>query len=294
MSSPKGRASGSGGLIVSVTESGENQARDRVKGIFLLFERGTRPSADAVRQFVDGNPFTSLILDPANRANLHVVQSDDTPSTIAAARAEALARHGDWVELLRDGLSFDLDGISPGEGRPFPDPENSFDYKDSVPRSQLEAVRLVPGLHLAGGEGSLPVLRGMLSLARDLVQHFEQVKAVIWPPSSSVIGRRFFESTTTAWLEGGAFPALGLTAFRETVDGGLQSVGLNFLIGQELWIEPALAGEKVAATRLGVRLINQLVLTGPVEHAEQVIGPDGSRLRIEPSSNGKFIRLRSN
>ena len=294
MSLPKGRASGSGGLIVSVTESGENQARDRVKGIFLLFERGTRPSRDGVRQFVDGNPFTSLILDPANRANLHVVQSDDTPSTIAAAREEALARHGDWVELLRDGLSFDLDGISPGEGRPFPDPENSFDYKDSVSLSELEAVRLVPGLHLAGGEGSLPVLRGMLSLARDLVQHFEQIKAVIWPPSSSVIGRRFFESTTTAWLEGGAFPALGLTAFRETVDGGLQSVGLNFLIGQELWIEPSLAGDKVAATRLGVRLINQLVLTGPVERTEQVIGPDGCRLQLEPSSNGKFIRLRSN
>lgn len=107
----------------------------------------------------------------------------------------------------------------------------------------------------------------------------------------SVIGRRFFESVATAWLEGGAFPALGLTAFRETVDGALQSVGLDFWIGQELRLEPPISHDKVAATRLGVRLINQLILVGAMTQAERVTAPDGSRLVMRPSTNGKFIRV---
>ena len=147
------------------------------------------------------------------------------------------------------------------------------------------------GAHLAGSGNSLPVLRGMLGLARDLVEHFEQISTVVWPPSASAIGRRFFESTTTAWLDGGAFPVLGLTAFKETIDGGLESIGLEFLIGQELRIEPALTGDKVAATRLGVRLINQLVLSGKILQSEQIIAPDGRELRIAPSQNGRYARL---
>lgn len=274
-----------------MTDSRENQARERVKGIFLLFERGTRPDRDSIRAFVESSSATSLTLDPASKANLHVVKSDDTPTSIAMAQAEAVAKQGDWVELLHHGLVFDLEGIAPGETLPFPDSESIFDYPGKVSPGELEAMRLVPGSHLAGGEGSLPVIRGMLGLARDLVQGFENIKAVLWPPAASLIGRRFFESTTTAWLEGGAFPALGLTAFRETVDGGLQSVGLSFLIGQELRIERDLATDKVAATRLGVRLINQLVLTGKIRKSEQIIAPDGRCLQLEPSENGKFVRL---
>ncbi len=137
----------------------------------------------------------------------------------------------------------------------------------------------------------MPVVRGLIALARDLTHHFDEIVAIVWPPSKSAIGRRFFESVSTAWLEGGAFPALGLTAFRETVDGALQSVGLEFWIGQELRIEPPLASDKVAATRLGVRIIYQLILVGGLEDSEWVVGPDGTRLVMRPSRNRKFVRV---
>ena len=136
----------------------------------------------------------------------------------------------------------------------------------------------------------MPVLKGILGLAGALTQHFEDLQAVYWQPSRSAIGRRFFESVITAWLEGRAFPALGLTAFDEVADGALQSVGLAFWIGQELRIEPPLTADKVAATRLGVRLVNQLVIVGGLDESERIIAPDGTRLVMRPSRIWDFIR----
>jgi hypothetical protein len=138
----------------------------------------------------------------------------------------------------------------------------------------------------------MPVMKAMLGLARDLAHHFPDLVAIHWAPSHSAIGRRFFESVITAWLEGGAFPALGLTAFEEAADGALQSVGLDIWIGQELRIEPPLTADKIAATRLGVRLVNQLVLVGGLDESERIIAPDGTRLVMQTSRNSQFIRIR--
>lgn len=196
-----------------------------------------------------------------------------------------------WLELLREGLTFDLRGLAEGPSRPVPAIAHRFDFPADASGEGLEAMAITPGPHLAGGERSMPVVKGMLGLARDLTQHFEDLLAVFWQPSGSAIGRRFFESVITAWLEGGAFPALGLTAFDVAPDGALQSVGLAFWIGQELRIEPPLTADKVAATRLGVRLVNQLVIVGGLEESERIIAPDGTRLVMRPSRNRDFIRV---
>ncbi|WP_152434498.1 hypothetical protein [Erythrobacter sp. THAF29] len=193
--------------------------------------------------------------------------------------------------MLHDGLTFDLLGLAPGAGCSFPKTENSFDLKQSPGARRLEALHLVPGQHLAGAANALPVMQALIGLARDLINHFDDLEAVIWEPSSSAIGRRYFESVTTAWLEGGPFPALGLTAFRKTIDGALQSIGLDFWIGQELRIEPPLSTQRVEATRLGTRLVNQLVLVGGISNSERIVAPDGSRLVMRPSRNGKFVRV---
>lgn len=117
------------------------------------------------------------------------------------------------------------------------------------------------------------------------------MQAVYWQPSGSAIGRRFFESLITDWLEGGDLRALDLTAFDEVADGALQSVGLAFWIGQELRIEPPLTADKVAATRLGLRLVNQLVIVGGLDESERIIAPDGTRLVMRPARNRNFIRV---
>lgn len=195
------------------------------------------------------------------------------------------------MELLCEGLTFDLRGLADGPSSPVPDIAHRFDFSAAAAMAELEALSITPGPHLAGGERSMPVLKGILGLARDLTQHFEDLQAVYWQPSRSAIGRRFFESVITAWLEGRAFPALGLTAFDEVADGALQSVGQAFWIGEELRIEPPLTADKVAATRLGVRLVNQLVIVGGLDESERIIAPDGTRLVMRPSRNRKFIRV---
>ena len=137
----------------------------------------------------------------------------------------------------------------------------------------------------------MPVVKGLIGLARDLIHNLDDLEAIVWPASASAIGPRFFESVITAWLDGGPFPALGLTAFEQADGGALQSVGLDFWIGQELLIEPPLSVDKIAATRLGVRLINQLVLVGGIEGSERVVAPDGDRLMLRALRDDGFIKV---
>lgn len=252
-------------------------------GLQLLFAPRTRPTRGAILDFISHQHSISLSHDP----------SDETGSDpVRAAEAGGKPDPEDWIELLREGLTFDLTGLAPAPAFALPAITHRFDFAAHPDQADLEVLSIAPGPHLSGGGRAMPVLKGMLALARDLASHFEDLQAVFWPPSGSAIGRRFFESVITAWLEGGAFPALGLTAFDETADGALQSVGLAFWIGQELRIEPPLTHDKIAATRLGVRLINQLVIVGGIGDSERITAPDGTRLVMQTSRNGDYIRVR--
>lgn len=196
-----------------------------------------------------------------------------------------------WVELLREGLTFDVCGLAPGPASAFPTLAHRFDLPEIATLDRFDVVAIRPGPHLSASGRNLAVTKGMLALACDLIRYSEDLAAVGWAPSRSAIGRRFFESVTTAWLEGGPFPALGLTAFIETPDGALQSEGLGYWIGQELRIESPLSADKVAATRLGVRLVNQLVIVGGLEASERIVAPDGTRLILRPARNRAFISV---
>lgn len=193
--------------------------------------------------------------------------------------------------MLRDGLTFDLSGLAPGPASAFPDLTHRFDLPSLPAAADHEVMILRPGPHLAAGGNSLPVVRTMLALACDLVRHYDDLLAVGWGPAGTAIGRRFFESVTSAWLDGGPFPALGMTAFVETPDGALQSEGLAFWIGQELRIEPPLSADRVGATRLGIRLVNHLVLAGGLTADDRITAPDGTRLVLRASRERAIISV---
>jgi hypothetical protein len=215
-------------------------------------------------------------------------------AAIAGLLEEIAVPDGDRLiraELLSQGLTFDLGGLMPGPAAAFPAIEHRFDLPAMPSADGFEALALTLGPHLAAGGRSQPVSRGMLGVTCELVRHFDDLDAVCWGPSRSAIGRRFFESVVSAWLDGGAFPALGLCTFAAQADGVLESIGLGFWIGQELRIEPPLSTDKVAATRLGVRIINQLVLTGGIEGDERITAPDGTRLVLRPSIDRALINV---
>ena len=272
------------GLAIAASHDFDDMRGRHVHGIYLLFAAGERPDHAAIRAFAKQHSSLAISFDPQNSSSLRVVGDDGTLPPLPERQ---------WVELICAGLTFDLEGLAPAKPDALPEAEYFFDFPGRASVASCEGMWLTPGRHLSGGENSLPVLRGLMSLARDMVRHFEQLEAALWPPARSVVGRRFFESTMTAWLEGGAFPALGMTAFRENFEGGLSSVGLEYLVGQELWIEPALSGDKVAATRLGIRLVNQLVMMGGITGTDHIIAPDGTRLTLSLSKNQKYIRVRS-
>lgn len=245
--------------------------------LHLLFAKGNRPDRAAIRTFAARQQAAIVSNDPFAR---------DSEQPIPVWNGQQL-----WIELLRDGLTFDLSGLSLGPPSDFPLIDHRFDLPDIPTTETHEALAFKPGPHLASSGYSQPVARAMLALARDLILYFDDLVAIGWGPSRSAIGRRFFESVISAWLDGGPFPALGLTAFDEGADGALESVGLAFWTGQELRIEPPLSADKVAATRLGIRLVNQLVLTGGIETDERIIAPNGTRLVLRPSRNRALISV---
>ena len=151
-------------------------------------------------------------------------------------------------------------------------------------------MRLIPGPHLIAGARMMPVVRAMAGLAARLCA-LPGLVAVAWHPSRSCIGPRYFSSIIENWLEGGVFPGLGLIGLASSADGGLQSEGLAFFIGQELRIEPELAEDRASAAKIAVRLIDRLVEHGHMDAPEVVAGSEGRAYHLEPSANGRFIRV---
>jgi hypothetical protein len=260
-------------------------------GLYLLFEEGKRPSAAAIHAFAAAWEKVSVSHNPAGMESLPVGNPANVtlPNGVAGTGVLPLAKQ--WMEVLRDGLTFDLAGLAPGPACTPAETTHFFDWSGGNAADHHEAMLLSPGPHVHSGAGALPVLRSMVALARDFALFFEELAAVVWPHSASLIGRRFFESTATAWLDGGPFPALGLTAFDLTVDGALETTGLGLWIGQEMRIDPALAQDKVAATRLGVRLVNHLVMLGGLRGEERIVAPDGMRLVMVPTPDGSLVRV---
>ena len=259
-------------------------------GMHLLFALGKRPTRAAIGAFVRDTALVQIAHDPFASSPI-LVDTDGADRDKFATNISASTKGVQWIELLREGLTFDLLGFAPGPSSKIPQIIHKFDLEIVPDPQHFEALSLNVGGHLIGAHASLPVAKCMMALAREMIRHFKELQAVVWAPSRSAIGRRFFESSITAWLEGGPFPALGLTVFTEAPDGALQTEGLAFWIGQELRIEQSLATDKVYATRLGVRIINQLILVGGLDAAERMMAPDGTQLFMRPSPNRRFIRV---
>ncbi len=196
---------------------------------------------------------------------------------------------GNWLELLRDGLTFDLLGLDPGPSLTLPDIAYRFSCPVDLHDQGLVSIGLFPGPHLAEGASSLPVVRTMLSLGAELVQQLPDVAAVCWTPARSAIAPSLFARLVDSWTSGGPFPALGLVGFSKDARGRMVTEGLGFLIGQEIEMDEHIAADPVAATRTGARLVHELVGMGGLSGPLAVNGADGTRLRLEPQGQSRPI-----
>ncbi|MGN3973296.1 hypothetical protein [Tsuneonella sp. SYSU-LHT278] len=243
----------------------------------MFFTEGQRPDADRLASAVDA----------AARLDLTHRLVETGPD--GGGRGD----RGGMVtgcELLRDGMTYDIVGLAPGA--PVAVPPARHRYGLAGAGGSLEAAALSPGPHLAAGAHSIPVVRTQAGIAVSLAGSLPDLVAFGWPPARTLIGKDFFASSVSSWLDGGAFPSLGFTAFHTDPEGGMASEGLAWFTGQELRFSNDIAKDRAAAARLGVRLVNQLVSQGKLTMPEHVIAPDGGRLALEPTRDGKTVRVR--
>lgn len=238
--------------------------------LFLLFPEGSRPSAGEVRGALARSGTGQVSHDPA--------------------LSEAIVTASDWLEVVVDGLTFDLLGLAPGRSLQARAPRHYFGLA-ARDLAVSEGIGLAPGPHLAGAANAMPVVRTMLRLACTFTRQWEHALGALWLPADSVMQRDLFVSATEAWLAGGAFPALGLTGVSERPDGRLASDGLAFFTGQELVLDVALSADRVAATRLLVRLIDRLIGNPPLLGEIPVRLEDGRELRLVPTGAGIEVAL---
>lgn len=258
------------GLTIS---GASNSSSERDAAVSLLFSRGTRPSARDIHALAEGEAGFSVTFDPG-----HSVDGDGMVGEAPV-----------WLELLASGLSFDVSGLPPGPPAELPPHRRSLAIDDGELHT-LEAVTLRPGPHLAGGMGLLPIIRMLAALGASLTR-LEGVRAVAWHSARCWSEPALFSEGVLRWIGGGVFPALTLASLTIAADGGMHSEGLALFTGQELRIEPDMAENPADAAKLAVRLLDHLIEHGRVDSRETIVGPDGKPLQLEPSANGRFVRI---
>ncbi len=250
------------------------------QGLYLLFSPGARPQRSRVLAAIETHDFVSVSHDPASSAA--------DPEQSAEGR-EGYA--GQWLELMISGLTFDLLGLAPAPSVKPPEVAHRMALDVDCNPDEKEAMALVPGPHLADAANSLPIVRAMLDIGCKLARALEDVEAICWSPSRSAMSTGLLCRSVDAWLGGGPFPALGITAFSQGEDGCLVSEGLAFFVGQELRFHPSLAEDRLAATRLGLRLVDEIVGTGRVEGQREFVTEDGQRLLLAPDHGTGIVEV---
>lgn len=258
---------GSKGLTIS---GASNSSSEKQAAVSLLFAKGGRPTAHALHALASAGGEFAVSFDPG-------------------AGGESPPQGPQWVELLTNGLAFDLTGLAPGPPADRPPHSRSISVDDEAVHG-TQAVTLRPGPHLAGGVGMTPVVRSLASLAASLCS-LPGVRAVAWHAARSWSAPETYRQGIRRWIEGGVFPGLTLASLSLSADGGMHSEGLALFSGQELRLEPDLTVDRAEAAKLAVRLLDLMIERGRLDSPERLAGPDGAPLRLEPSGNGLFVRV---
>ena len=238
-------------------------------GLSLLFDAGDRPTAAGILKLLSG---------------------EDTAQTGFSVSHQPPEAEG-WLQLLSSGLTFDLTGLSPASSAPMPLIRQFLGLPENLDSYGFEVLVLKPGLHLRGAAAMMPVVRVMVALASQLAEAFG-ARAVCWHPAECCMEARYFGRVAEDWLFGGPFPALGLTAIQERPDGGVESRGLTFFIGQEVQVEAQRREPTSETVKLAVRAIDYLVRNGPLHEPQQLDAPDGEVVTAEVAPGGKLVRVR--
>lgn len=272
--------------IVNGAASGERDGRTSpAQGLFLLFAKGTLPSREQVLAGIGASSRIMVSHDPASGPSSPIAGGEG----VAADRPDG----DNWLELLVDGMTFDLRGLAAGERLSRPAIAHRFAIPAQIEGASVEVLGILPGPHIADGAHTLPVVRTHLALGAELSEQIPGVAALCWAPARTAMGKPYFARAVESWLKGGPFPALGLTGIAAPADGSLRSEGLAFLTGQEIELAPDLSVNRIAATRLYVRIVHELVALGKLAHPLEMTVEGAGPLLLDPRPDEGSIRISS-
>lgn len=238
-----------------------------LSAVSLLFERGARPDASAIQSLAQCTGTFSVS---------HVPEEGNGTAN--------------WAELLINGLTYDLVGLSPGDAEATPVKRHSFGLVPTFSAADHDAVALAPGPHLISGAAMFPVVRAQAELAARLCE-LPGVVAVAWHPANSLSEPGYFREAVLRWIDGGAFPGLGLAALAPTASGGLKSEGFAHFTGQEVMLDPALCEPRSDAPKIALRLMHWLVEHGTLEESVELTGPSGEPLKLIVNEGSSIVTV---
>ncbi len=195
-----------------------------------------------------------------------------------------------WLELLANGLTFDLTGLAPGPAGDVSPTAHSFGVRQDFDPAAHQAILIKPGPHLVAGSAMFPVVRTLAMIAANLTR-LDGAQAVAWHPARALSEASFFRRSVLEWIEGGVFPGLGLAALVPSDDGGLQSEGLALFTGQELRLRPDVVPDRAEGSKTALRLLNWLVEHGAITQSFMFTGPSGEALQLEPVENSSIVEV---
>ena len=258
------------GAICTISDRVDSLDHRTKAKVLLLFPAGGRPDLPTIRKTIDQIGAITISAEPG------------------ALPAEASSKSSLWVELLCEGMTFDLCGLAGGCAAATPDLRDTRGLLADA--AGMEAIELKLGPHLEAGSRNLPIVRSTLAVGATLVGKLDGVLAVSWPASGAWLSPADFTRAIDGWLNGGAVPSPAMVDFRKSMANALQSVGLALFCDQELRLAPDLAMSDDDLRRLGIRIAGHLMHQGRLERVEEFSAPDGGLIRIAPSSNGRFVR----
>ena len=232
-------------------------------------------------------PVAALLFDPAARpAVSDMLAMAQTSGAFAVTHQDAGAG---LAELLRDGLPFDCLGLAPGDALAMQTALQTVALPDGFAVGDLALVTFAPGAQLAGAGQLLPVVRILVGLLLTLGD-LPGVRAVVWLPARLAMSPAWFAQAIGAWLKGGPFPALALTALARS-ERGFASHGLSYFVGQEFVFAGKDGILRESDARGAVRLTDWLVAHGRVDSPRKVELAGFGTVLLEPDGqNGLFAR----
>jgi hypothetical protein len=231
-------------------------------------------------------PLAALWFAPGTRPALDALVSAAEKGGFSISHLPHAA--GGPVELLRDGLTFDLSGLAPQDAEAAPPPRHRIGLGPAADLTGCEILTLRPGTHIAAAAHLLPVVRVAGALLLELAQ-LPGVIAVSWRPAANAVSPEWFAKAVGAWLGGGPFAAFAMASLARA-GSGVRSEGLAFLTGQELQLElPGEGSAGAAEMGVAVRLLDWLVAHGKVQDAREIELVGAGRYTLAPGPTGEVI-----